>query len=55
MTTRYNKAIVAAAAGVIATIVAFVRSDEPESIPGSIELLTAAITTLLVYFVPNSK
>lgn len=55
MNSRYNKAIVAAAAGVIATIVAVVRGDEPESIVGSTELLTAAITTLLVYFVPNSK
>jgi len=53
--TKYNKAIVAALAAVVATVVAIIREDDPTTIPGSAELIAGAVTTLLVYLVPNTE
>lgn len=50
---QYNKAIAAAVSAVAAVIVAIVRGESPETIPGAAEALTGAITILLVYLIPN--
>jgi hypothetical protein len=52
---KYSKAIAAAVAGVIATVIAVVRGEDAESIPGTVEIITAVITTIIVYLIPNKS